>query len=413
MGYRSLEKLFYMGRPPERLAENERLARQRLLDDSSFRTGFDTDAGELFLAVPRELSVLNEQVLTREREVSDAAAGLPPIALGALIRSLVIDEVVSTNELEGVYSTRKQISDLLDGSDAPRGEGSDDRRFRELAHIYLELSDQDRLIPSTPQDVRLIYDRIMHGEDLGGNSPDGVLFRKDGVEIIGQGGKVIHTGVVPEDKIISSVETMLSVANSDDIPPIYGAIISHFLFEYIHPFYDGNGRTGRYLLALCLTRSLSTLTALSLSRTIAENKAGYYRGLREAEQRLNHGELTFFVMSLMEYIGDAQSRLIDDLQAKRDRLDGASERLSELESKGAYKKPELDILFILAQYALFAAFPATTLDVITGCLTVGKQSARKYLKRLEEGNMVEVVTRRPLRFVLSDDGMRDFGIEEL
>ena len=412
MGYQSLEKLFYKDRSSERFTENERLARQRLLDDSSFRIGFAMGAEELFLAAPRELTVLCHQVLARECEVVDATKELPSIALGALVRSLVIDEVVSTNELEGVYSTRKQISDLLESNDVPQGKEPDTRRFRELARIYLELSDTDRLIPSTPQDVRMIYDRIMHGEDLGDSAPDGSLFRRDGVEIVGQGGKVVHTGVAPEDKIISSVETMLSVANSGALPPLFGAIVSHFLFEYIHPFYDGNGRTGRYLLALFLTRSLSTLTALSLSRVIAENKAGYYRGFREAEYKLNHGELTFFVMSLMEYIGIAQSQLVDDLQVKHDRLDGASERLRELASKGAYKAPELEILFTLAQYALFAAFPEMTLDAIADCLTVGKQSARKYLKQLEAKGMVRVVTKRPLRFALSDDGIRAFGFED-
>lgn len=330
----------------------------------------------------------------------------------ALVRSLVVDEVVSTNELEGVYSTRKQISDLLDSSDTLQREGSDTRRFRELAHIYLELSDKSHLVPSTPHDIRLIYDRIMHGENLSDNAPDGTLFRKGGVDIIGRGGKVIHTGVVPESRVISSVERMLSLANSDELPPLYGAIISHFLFEYIHPFYDGNGRAGRYLLALYLTRSLSTLTALSLSRSIAENKAGYYRGFREAEHTLDHGELTFFVMGIMEYIAAAQDRLINDLNVKRELFHEATKCIQKLEREGIYKAPKLEILSMLAQYSLFATFPEATLDAIASSLTVGKQSARKYLRQLEEKGLVRIVTKRPLRFTLSNEGMRTFGIED-
>ena len=81
-------------------------------------------------------------------------------------------------------------------------------------------------------------------------------------------------------------------------PETYGAIVSHFLFEYAHPFYDGNGRTGRYLLAVYLSRPLSTLTALSVSRSSAESRGAYYRAFREVEDSLNHGELTPLVLAV-------------------------------------------------------------------------------------------------------------------
>lgn len=67
MEYKSLEKLFYMDASSDRYANNERLAEERLTADSTFRTGVMTDYGELFLATPRELSLLNERVLRLER----------------------------------------------------------------------------------------------------------------------------------------------------------------------------------------------------------------------------------------------------------------------------------------------------------------------------------------------------------
>ena len=77
----------------------------------------------------------------------------------------------------------------------------------------------------------------------------------------------------PEDKIIEVVETMLQTVQRDDMPEMISALASHYLFEYAHPFYDGNGRTGRYLLALFLSEALSVPTVLSLSRAIAETAA--------------------------------------------------------------------------------------------------------------------------------------------
>ena len=109
MAYRTLEKTLHADRSPERFVHHDALWRQRFMSESTFRTGIQLDTGELFLGVPRELSVLNEQVLRRERRVSALWRSLPTVALGAFIRSLIMDEVVYSNEIEGVHSTRREI----------------------------------------------------------------------------------------------------------------------------------------------------------------------------------------------------------------------------------------------------------------------------------------------------------------
>lgn len=329
MPYRTLSTLFHMDKSTSALANNRSLAKERRSADSSFRLGISAGDDELFFAVPRELSVLNESVLRKERRVSSLYASLPPVARGALVRSLVIDEVVSTNALEGIHSTRRQIDELL--SEARDYPSLSDKRFMELANLYVGLTSEEQALPTSAEDIRGIYDKVMQGENLGDNAPDGLLFRKSGVDIIGVGGRVLHRGLEPEGKIISAIAAMISLASSDEIPETYSAIAAHYLFEYIHPFYDGNGRTGRYLLALYLSRPLSLLTALSLSRAIAENKAPYYRAFKDSENPLNHGELTHFVMCLMEYISNAQDGLITDLTEKIGQIDGIHQIIEELD----------------------------------------------------------------------------------
>ena len=279
MAYKSLKKLFYMGSSSERFANNKRLAAERLNAESTFRTGMITGEGELFLAVPHELSVLSEQALRKERVLQTLQASIPRIARGALVRSLVIDEVVGTNSLEGIHSTRGQISELLET--VPPTSNESDKRFRELAMLYLGLSSGQSASPKSLQDIRAIYDQVMAGEELGPNAPDGKLFRQNGVEVIGDGGKTLHEGAQTEAEISSGLGIMLALVSSPNVPELYSALMSHYIFEYIHPFYDGNGRTGRYLLALYLSGPLSTLTALSLSREIAENRGPYYRTFQE------------------------------------------------------------------------------------------------------------------------------------
>lgn len=400
MPYQSLKSLFYRDQTPSRFVANERLASERLNAESTFRTGIQTPFGELFLAVPRELSLLNEGVLRHERTISNALQSLPPVAHSALVRSLVVDEVVSTNDLEGVHSTRRQINDLLaepEGSSTPVAS----RRFRELARLYLGISDPTRRFPRTPEDVRAIYDLVMQDEDLGGDVPDGRLFRKGGVDVWGDDGKRLHEGLFPESAIIRGIEQMLSIVNSDDMPATYAAIVGHYVFEYVHPFYDGNGRTGRYLLALYLSRPLSLVTSLSLSRFIAENRGSYYRSFKEVEHKLNHGELTLFVMGVLEYVSKAQDVIDSDLQEKRLQLDEALARLDGLAASDGLARKETEALDQLVQLELFAAFPEASVAEVAEHLKLSTQQARRHLKRLEERGLVYAISQRPLRFCLT------------
>ena len=409
MAYQSLQKLFNKDATSDRYARNEALAKERLNAESTFRTGVETRNGELFLAVPRELSMLNERVLRHERRISNALRALPPVAQGALIRGLVVNEVVSTNDLEGVHSTRRQINDLLAGA-ATSQDRSEVRRFREFANLYLGLSDPNRSFPQAPEDIREIYDAVMRGEDLGDSAPDGRLFRKEGVEVWGTGGKKLHEGLFPERAIIEGMDQMLSIINSDEIPETYGAIVGHYLFEYIHPFYDGNGRTGRYLLALYLSRPLSVVTTLSLSRVIAENRGAYYRSFRDAENPLNHGELTMFVINILENVATAQDEIDEDLARKSGQLTDAYERLARLSETHDLSAAESDALFLLVQLDLFAAFPSASVAEVASHLGLGAQQARRYLTRLEDKGLVRAEGRRPLGMVLSDEARNYFAL---
>lgn len=412
MSYSTLKKLFYMDASNERFESNTSLATTRREAESTFRTGFAINGEELFLATPRELSLLNETILGREREIAVALSGLPPIARGALIRSLVITEVVCSNELEGVYSTRRQINDLLEAAPTSSNDLSR-KRFRELARLYLELSNDSHSLPQSPEDIRSIYDCIMSGEKLGKDAPDGALFRKGGVNVIGNGDKVVHRGLEPEGSIISAVTQMIALASSQDIPGTYRAAISHFIFEYAHPFYDGNGRTGRYLLALYLSQPLSTLTALSLSREIAENRDPYYRAFREVEHPLNHGELTPFVLTLLQYIDTAQRRILGDLEVKASQFEVARRNLGRLAAEEGLTDKQRELLFMLAQFRLFGAFPDVLLESIESHLGLKRAMTRRHAGSLEEKGLIKKVGSRPLTFALTEKGETGLGIGDV
>lgn len=410
--YVPLQKLYYTSSASERedIVANE--AHRRLEEKSSFKTGIKIETGEVFLGMPQELSILSEKLLRVERKVSQLWHELPGIAQGAYLRGLIMDEIVSTNEIEGVYSTRRQIEEALQSAES-KSSPKESKRFREFAHLYLELTDKNHLYPKTAADVRKIYDSVVSGELEEGDQPDGVLFRKEPVDVITLSQKVIHSGIMPEAAIALIIEQMIALVDSSSIPPTFAAIIAHFLFEYAHPFYDGNGRTGRYLLALYLSEPLSLATVLSLSPIIAENKTKYYKAFDHAETRLNHGEITFFVLQMMEFIRLAQDSVMESLERKKALLLQAYESLSLFEKKPySLSAKEVRVMYQVVQNDLFDIFSEISLEDISRYSSVSTQTARRYTLKLEEKGLLKAVSLKPLKFKLTHEARTVFGIVE-
>lgn len=410
MAYKRLDRLFHENASSDRESENEREAYARLTAPSSFRTGIHIGTGELFLDVPCELSLITEKVLRAERKVSQLWRNLPGIACGAYVRNLIVDEVVCTNEMEGVRSTRKQIEEALESIDGNAQEDKRANQFIEFANLYLGLTSGDVAFPEKPEDIRALYDAVVAGTLKAGDAPDGELFRAYGVDIKAPTDRVVHRGIEPESKIIRYLDLMIDLASSEDVPEVYSALLSHYLFEYIHPFYDGNGRTGRFLLALYLSNPLSLPTTLSLSRVIAEHKGAYYKAFSITEDPLNHGEATFFVLQMMDLIRIAQDDLVAELSVRHDALKEAEGRLESVRDEEGLSERACNMLYQVVQVSLFGTNADVTLHDVSGYLEVTPQSARRYAAELEKAGLVEAIGLRPLKFKLSVRGENAFGV---
>ncbi|WP_246284653.1 Fic family protein [Gordonia asplenii] len=323
MPYRTLKSIFHQR---DRAGAD---AEERARRDSPAAIHWDLMIGEyaMFALMTPEIAVLIERIMSFEPKTRAEWGGLPDRARYHYLHRMVIDEVQATNEIEQVRSTRKEISEAIKAVRA--GQSTSDQRFTEMVRLYLGIGDDEAESPQTLDDVRTVYDAITQGEVRDDDVPDGLRFRRGPVSIESRT-KVVHTGVLPESAIDEALTLMLSQGRDDSIPRLIRAVVAHFIFEYVHPFYDGNGRTGRYLLTLDLRQVLAPYASLALSATVADNKDRYYRAFADAENPLNRADLTPYLIDMLEITAEAQHRLLLDLSERRRTIETIEARIRVL-----------------------------------------------------------------------------------
>ncbi|EJU07694.1 Fic family protein [Fusobacterium hwasookii] len=346
--------------------------------------------------------LLQEIIIKNSNKINLISNELPKIAVKDIIIKILSNELYKTNKIEGIESVKSEIhtslkdkqkfnkkSNKLDGI-IKKYKDIMEKNFKDTQHIDSLLS------------FRKIYDEMFEDFEKSGNYKlDGKYFRKDTVKVINGLGNTIHIGVNGEEAIEKNMENLIQFMNRKDIPFLVKASISHFFFEYIHPFYDGNGRFGRYLLSLYLARKLDILTAFSISYSISKNLDDYYKSFVEVEDVNNYGEITFFVENILETIKSGQEMIIELLNDSVMRFNHSMEILNEL-TKDLSEKENIMLQIYLQNY-LFNDFEEITnveLSYIIGDLT--QQTINKYTQELEKKGYLVKIKQRPLTYTLAD-----------
>ena len=356
----------------------------------------------LFYVNLLELSLLQEKILQNSNKISYISNKLPQIVIKEIIMKILSNELYKTNKIEGIETVKSEIySSLKDDRISNKKSNKLDGIIKKYKDI-MENNFEDTKYIDSLSSFRKIYDEMFEDFEKSGNYKlDGKYFRKDIVKVINGLGNIIHIGVNGEEAIEKNIESLIQFMNIKDIPFLIKASISHFFFEYIHPFYDGNGRFGRYLLSLYLARKLDNLTAFSVSYSISRNLDDYYKSFVEVEDVTNYGEITFFVENILKTIKNGQEMIIELLNDSVMRFKHSMEILDELTKELSEK--ENIILQIYLQNYLFNDFEELTnveLTAIIGDLT--QQTINKYTQELEKKGYLVKIKQRPLTYSLSE-----------
>ena len=222
-----------------------------------------------------------------------------------------------------------------------------------MVNKYLNLCSEENIDIITCNDVRNIYNDLLWeeiSEDDKLNLPDGVYFRKEGVDVLSSFKNVIHKGVMPEEKINLMMTQALNILNDRDIIPILRIAIFHYLFGYIHPFYDGNGRTSRFISSYLLSKELNTLTGFGLSYAIKENISQYYKGFKTVNEKKNKGDLTPFIISFLDILSKELESLNNSVIERINIINRYSKVIEVMEKKDKQKQ---NIIYVIFQEPLF------------------------------------------------------------
>ena len=380
MGYTTLSDLYYKD-----TAAYEEQYQARYNSEYTVHLDFDVAGHQAFFVQTPEVYSILTDILRMNKAVSNLCTALPGAAIKQFSRRCLIDEIVLTNSIEGVRSTRKEISDILDELETK----SKGKRFYGLVKKYNMLMVKEELPLASCQDIRDIYDELALAEVMEEepeNIPDGSIFRKNSVSIYSPSQKEIHKGLYPEETIIHAMEQALAFLNNDGCEVLFRIGIFHYLLEYIHPFYDGNGRLGRFICSYLLSQELEPVTGYRISYTIKEYIKDYYRAFSTCNNPLNRGDLTPFLHMFLKIVQISVEKLKTSLQHGFTQLNRCVQKIPELTAQSDNALEEL--YHLLIQAALFSERGVPT-SLVLKHVEISRGTLTKKLEEIPDGLLIK------------------------
>lgn len=249
------------------------------------------------------------------------------------LKNSILEEAIASSQVEGAATTTKVAFEMLKSGREPRNE-SEQMIFNNLRSINLIAEET-----SKPLDVELIIN--IHKTMTANTSADYCAgsFRSDQIfvqDIVD--GEIAHTPPHHES-VQEYIDDLCEFANSDleFIHPIIKASIIHFMFGYIHPFMDGNGRTARALFYwYLLKKEYSLVKNISISKAILNSRIQYDKAFLKTENDEN--DLTYFINYSIKSLRVAFESLIKYRDKKKKDKESANLVAYQIVSKGLTKR---------------------------------------------------------------------------
>lgn len=299
-------------------------------------------------------------------ELKGVAASIPH--QGILINTLGMQEAKDSSAIENIVTTHDELyRDEASPESTANPAAKEVLRYRQALWLGFNTVRESGLL--TNQHVLAVQAELEMNK---------AGFRKvPGTALRDQDGRVIYTPPSPEHLVglMSDLERFINTAESFDADPLIRMALIHHQFETIHPFYDGNGRTGRIINVLYLVKEgLLDIPVLYLSRAIVRTKADYYRLLQAVR---DDDAWENWVLYLLGAIEASARDGVTKVTAISAALLDVKHRIRD--QHRFYSQDLINNLF---------SYPYTKIEFLEQDLKVSRVTATKYLDALTESGFL-------------------------
>jgi Fic family protein len=281
-----------------------------------------------------------------------------------LLNAVILKEATASSEIENVVTTQDKLYQALSAKGSqPDAATKEVLRYREaMLYGFRFITKKGFLHTNAIVEIQ----QVLEGNNAGIRKLPGTALRNAAT------GKVIYTPPDDRDTILLLMKNLDEYLNEvDELSPLIKLAIQHYQFESIHPFYDGNGRTGRIINVLYLIlHGLLESPILYLSSFIIRHKADYYRLLQEVRLKNNWEEWILYILRGVEQTATQTIQQIKEIN----NLFSKTQETIKKKAEKSYNKELLELLF---------EHPYSKIDHVMDRLKVSRVTAAKYLKELE------------------------------
>ena len=330
----------------------------------------DVPFNELPPLPPDQIKVETIPVLRQVVQSSIALSELKGLAYtlpnpSILLNAVILKEARMSSEIENVITTHDRLYQALSASGSQIDRATKEvLRYREAMLAGFKMIVQKGFLNTNGV---LAIQEILEENKAGLRRLPGTSL-KNAVT-----GEVIYTPPDDYDTILALMKNLEEYINETDVlSPLIKLAIQHYQFESIHPFYDGNGRTGRIINVpyLCLHGLLDS-PVLYLSDYIIKHKPDYYRLLGEVKTKNNWEEWILFILKAIE---ETSKQTTDQIKSINQLFLKLQNKIKE-EAPKLYNKDLLELLF---------EQPYCKIEFVIDRLNVSRITASKYLNGLEK-----------------------------
>ena len=296
-------------------------------------------------------------------ELKGVAKTIPNQAM--LINAVVLQEAKDSSEIENIITTRDELYRALTTAGKQPVQVKEVINYRKAIFTGFEIIKKQGFLRVS--DIETIQKTIIEN-NAGIRNMSGTVLKND------RTGKTVYTPPQEKSEILDLLGNFLEYFNLNqmDLHPLINLAILHYQFESIHPFYDGNGRTGRILNILyLLINNLLDIPILYLSSYINKNKSDYYKLLNKVN---NTDDWEEYILYILKAIEETSLKTIDKINNIKELLEKAIEKAKARAPK-IYRKELIELLF---------EQPYSKIDFVVKRLNVERKAASRYLKKFEE-----------------------------